>query len=82
MGFLVSEDLLVLSVSPVRELVEANGEGVSILRVDLGVEFSLLFEEFLSELEFFDSAVVLSEFGHILCEVGALDEEAGGWGFE
>jgi hypothetical protein len=80
--FLVSEDLLVFSMSPVGELVEANGEGVSILGVDLGINFSLFVEEILSELVFFHSSVVLSVLGNVLCELGALNEETGGWGLE
>lgn len=79
-GVLVSEDLLVLSVGPVGELVDANGEGVSVPGVDSGIGFFLFVEELLSELEFFYGSVVLSVLGHVLCEFRALDEETSGGG--
>lgn len=73
---LVSKDLLVLIVSPGREHVVANGEGVLWIGVDFSDLGVLLLEKFESEVVFFFGSVGFS----VLCNV--LDEgflDGGEW---
>jgi len=65
---LESEELLVLLLSPGGELVVANGEGVSLLGVDLVDLLLLLLEDSHSEVVLLLGSVGFAEGGDVLVE--------------